>query len=241
MTPLCLTVHARAGRTRHHPLSCTRGFTPLGLDTRSPTKPLARGHLAGTSKGQNAMKIDTYDSQNLDDLKDDILRRIHAGGCKERIPDICTVLRNVQDALSLEDNILRLIHAVDGYEERTAEICTVLRNVLDTLAPCWFEDELHKLEEIEWANGQYELYHDADIEREKNEACEKRFAEMLLDEKTARTVSDEDISRLLDNPSRQGPAAAWLDAKARAKRRPELAILYKESERRGMPRWRSFL
>jgi hypothetical protein len=45
------------------------------------------------------MKIDTY--QKLDNLKDDILRLIHGvDGYKERIPEICTVLRNVQDTLA---------------------------------------------------------------------------------------------------------------------------------------------
>ena len=76
-------------------------FTSWLGHTVTNGNPWRGGNLAVTSKGQNAMKIDTYDSPKLDILKDDILGLIHdVDDYKERIPEICTVLRNVQDTLA---------------------------------------------------------------------------------------------------------------------------------------------
>ena len=47
------------------------------------------------------MKIDSYDIQKLDNLKDDIIRLVYGvDGHKERTAEICTVLRNIQDTLA---------------------------------------------------------------------------------------------------------------------------------------------
>jgi hypothetical protein len=73
------------------------------------------------------MEIDNYDSRKFDNLRDDILGLIHADGCKERIPDICTVLRNAQDTLVQDED--------EEYER-------------------WFKDEVNKRVEEEKKKGE---------------------------------------------------------------------------------------
>jgi hypothetical protein len=165
------------------------------------------------------MKIDSYDSQKLDNLKDDILR---------------------------------LVPGVDGYKERTAEICTVLRNVQDTLAPDWFQNEVRKrIEEEEmWAEVEFDFRRDAlakrraaaaVVQQEKNDACEKLFATMRINEDSVRSLPDEDAWRLLDNRERSDKRSSQrhslqaLDPEAQDKRMRECAILNAELDRRGGP------